>query len=81
MERIINGLQWDRCLIYLDDMIVYGKTFDEASDNLQFALTRIQEAGLTLKPKNATFSMNKSHFWGTLFRWKVLNVNLIQSMP
>ena len=66
MERIMNGLQWDRCLIYLDDIIVYGKTFDEASDNLQCVLTRIQEAGLTLKPKKCDFFKEQVSFLGHL---------------
>jgi hypothetical protein len=29
METVLAGLQWDICLIYLDDVIIYGKNFDE----------------------------------------------------
>jgi hypothetical protein len=31
METVLAGLQWDICLIYLDDVIIYGKNFDEMS--------------------------------------------------
>ena len=30
MERVLHGLQWERCLVYLDDIITFGKSFDEA---------------------------------------------------
>ena len=29
MERVLNGLLWDRCMCYLDDIIVYGTTFQD----------------------------------------------------
>ena len=29
MELILCGLQWERCLVYLDDVIVLGKTFED----------------------------------------------------
>ena len=34
MEAVLAGLQWDIGLIYLDDIITFGKTFDEAVENL-----------------------------------------------
>ena len=64
MERVLNGLQWERCLVYLDDIIVYGKSFDEASNNLQLVFDRIREAGLTLKPKKCNLFQEKVSFLG-----------------
>ncbi|CAG2224657.1 unnamed protein product [Mytilus edulis] len=29
METILAGLQWETCLVYIDDIIVFGKTLDE----------------------------------------------------
>ena len=29
MEKILHGLHWDTCMIYIDDIIVYAVTFDE----------------------------------------------------
>jgi hypothetical protein len=34
METVLAGLQWDICLIYLDDVIIYGKNVDEMIRNL-----------------------------------------------
>lgn len=44
-EFILECLDWKTCLIYLDDVIVIGRTFDEYlknldSANLQFSLKK-----------------------------------------
>ena len=32
--QVLAGLQWTICLVYLDDVIVTGKTFEEHLDHL-----------------------------------------------
>ena len=32
MELVLWNLQWDKCVISLDDVIVFGKTFEESAD-------------------------------------------------
>ena len=51
METVLAGLQWDICLIYIDDVIVFGRTFEEALKNLETVLERLRIAGLKLKAK------------------------------
>ena len=31
MDLVLAGLQWSQCLVYLDDVIVLGRTFDNTS--------------------------------------------------
>ena len=50
MEKILKGLQWQKCLVYLDDMIVFGKTFDEALANLDCVMAWLKQTGLKIKP-------------------------------
>ncbi len=54
MEAILRGLQWQTCLIYLDDIIVFGRNIDESLRRLEEALDRIDKAGLKLKPSKCT---------------------------
>ena len=34
MDRVMQGLRWSRCLVYLDDIISFGTSFDDELDNL-----------------------------------------------
>ncbi|CAC5396944.1 Transposon Ty3-I Gag-Pol polyprotein,Transposon Ty3-G Gag-Pol polyprotein [Mytilus coruscus] len=52
METVLAGLQWDICLVYLDDVIVAGKTFSDMLVNLDRIFERLGSAGLKLKAKN-----------------------------
>ena len=49
MDLVLAGLQWSHCLVYLDDVIVLGRTFPEHLDNLQDVFERIWDGGLKLK--------------------------------
>ena len=51
MERVLNGLLWERCMCYLDDIIVFGTSFDTALENLKVVFDRIRKHGLRLQPK------------------------------
>ena len=56
MEVVLNGLARDGCMVYLDDVLVIGRTFQEHNDNLIKVFQRLRSAGLTLKPKKCKFA-------------------------
>ena len=41
MDRVLLGLRWSPCWVYLDDIISFGTTFDDALDNLTFIFERV----------------------------------------
>ena len=49
MDTVLRGLQWEKFLVYLDDIIVFGPTFDETLENLRCVMQRLKAAGLKLK--------------------------------
>ena len=49
MDRVLQGLRWSRCLVYLDDIISFGRTFDGALSNLTLIFERLRSYGLQLK--------------------------------
>ena len=51
MDAVFAGLQWEICLIYLYDIITFGRTFEEKVENLEKVFDRLGGAGLKLKPK------------------------------
>ncbi len=44
MDLTPKGLQFHKCLVYLDDVNVFGSTFDETLSNLEAALQRFRAA-------------------------------------
>jgi hypothetical protein len=51
METVLAGLQWDICLIYLDNVIVLGRSFEDMVINFRKVYDRLLTAGLKLKAK------------------------------
>ena len=49
MDRVLQGLRWSRCLVYLDDIFSFGSTFDGALTNLTLIFERLRSYGLQLK--------------------------------
>ena len=64
MELALSGLQWTTCLIYINDVIVYGKTFDEHLQRLSMVLQQFCQAGLKLKPSKCHFFEMQVTFLG-----------------
>ena len=42
MKLVLSGLHWEICLIYINDVIVFGRTFEEHIVRLNQVLTRIK---------------------------------------
>lgn len=64
IELALSGLQWTECLVYLDDVIVFSKNFSQHLKRLRAVLTRIQQAGLKLKPSKCKFMKQQVGFLG-----------------
>ena len=64
MELALQGLQWETCLIYIDDVIVYGTSFEEHMERITQVLERIESAGLKLRPDKCTLLQSEVVFLG-----------------
>lgn len=50
MDLVLADLQWTTCLVYLDDIITFGRTFQEHLARLDEVLTKLRQANLKVKP-------------------------------
>ena len=64
MDCVLAGLQWTNCLVYIDDIIIMGKSFDDHLHNLQQVLDCLQQAGLKLHADKCQFLKHQVHFLG-----------------
>ena len=64
MDLVLAGLQWSHCLVYLDDVIILGASFDEHLASLQLVFDRLQKAGLRLQPKKCHFLKHRVQYLG-----------------
>ena len=64
MDYVLSGLSWKICLLYLDDVIVFSKTFDEHVQNLDLVLTRLKASGLKASSRKCHFFRPEVHFLG-----------------
>lgn len=63
-ELVFRGLQWRTLLTYLDDIICFGRSFDETLERLEEVLRRLQGANLKLKPKKCILFQKEVSFLG-----------------
>ena len=55
MTHVLRGLEWDLCLAYIDDLIIFSRWFDEHLLHLEQVFKRLREADVKLKPSKCHF--------------------------
>ena len=64
MDLTMAGLNYQICLVYLDDIILMSRTVDEHLERLKLVLDRLRGAGLKLKPSKCTLLQKTISFLG-----------------
>ena len=64
MSVVLEGLLPLRCLVYLDDVLVIGRSFEQHLENLESVLKAIGDAGLKLKLAKCQFAQSSVDFLG-----------------
>ena len=64
MDFVSAGLSYVICLVYLDDIIIFGRTFEEQLSRLEEVFRRMQSANLKLKPTKCSFFQRPVAFLG-----------------
>ena len=49
MELILSGFSYEMALVYLDDVFVFGRNFDENLKRLELVFKRLAENGVKIK--------------------------------
>ncbi|GBN99165.1 Retrovirus-related Pol polyprotein from transposon 297, partial [Araneus ventricosus] len=64
METVLRGFTSEACLVYLDDIIIAGRTFEEHLHNIRKVFQSLQKANLKLSPKKCRFFRKEVSYLG-----------------
>ena len=64
MEMVLSDIVWRQCLVYLDDVISFGKDFESTLESLQAVMLRLRTHNLKLKAKKCEFFRTEVEYLG-----------------
>ena len=75
MTIVFSGMLYNTCLAYLDNIIIFGRTFNEHLERLELALKRLKNANLKLKPSKCSFGQRSVTFLGHIISDKGISTD------
>ncbi|CAC5424730.1 Retrovirus-related Pol polyprotein from transposon 297 [Mytilus coruscus] len=64
MNEVIRDLNWKSALVYVDDILIYSKNFEEHLCHLAALFDKLIEANLKLKPSKCQFACKEVQYLG-----------------
>lgn len=64
MNRIFSDGLYTRCVIYVDDILIFGKTRSEHDENLEWVLSRCKQFNVKLKLEKCHFAQTEVKYLG-----------------
>ena len=64
MAAILRHQNWKNCLIYLDDICIFGKSLKEHNERLRSVLNCLAKAGVKLSPSKCVFMRREVTYLG-----------------
>jgi hypothetical protein len=52
-DRILGRYKWQIALVYIDDIIIYSKTFEKHAEDVDTVLKLVRKSGITLSPSKS----------------------------
>ncbi len=64
MDKVLDGLIGKNCLVYLDDVIIFGSSFEETLTNLKLVMGRLRDHNLLCKARKCELFKTSIAFLG-----------------
>ena len=66
MSAVLGESNFSEALCYLDDVLVWGETWEQHQRRLRSVLQKVHQAGLALSPQKCQFGMKTVEYLGTV---------------
>ena len=64
MDMCLSGLPVNRILVYMDDLVIFSRTFEQHLLDIEEVFRRLRAANITLKATKCVFAADKVEFLG-----------------
>jgi Reverse transcriptase (RNA-dependent DNA polymerase) len=64
MDVILSGVRWQKCLCYLDDIIVFSLSIESHVEDLDKVLSLLRDAGVSLRLDKCHFFRRRVNYLG-----------------
>ena len=86
IHAVLCGLQYDICLVSLDDIIVFSQTFDDHLKHLNDVFIRRRSTNIRLKPSKCSFGCSEIEYLGHVvsrdgIRPDPSKINAVEELP
>ena len=75
VDEVFRGLIGKVCIVYIDDLIILGRSLEEHLANIELVLDRLQKAGLKIKISKCNFMKREVVYLGHTLTQKGIRVN------
>ena len=76
MTKVLQSLLWSTALVYIDDVIIFSKSFAQHLHDLDLVFSKLRDAKLTLQPTKCNFACKQVKYLG-----HIINKDGIQVDP
>ena len=71
ITNVLRDINWKYVLCYIDDILIFSKTFEEHLEHIEEVLSRLRQANLKLHPSKCHFALKELKFLGHIITRQV----------
>ncbi|CAC5404284.1 Transposon Ty3-G Gag-Pol polyprotein,Transposon Ty3-I Gag-Pol polyprotein,Retrovirus-related Pol polyprotein from transposon 297 [Mytilus coruscus] len=75
MSNVLRGHNWQFVLVYVDDILVFSRSFEEHLSHLEQVFTRLRDANLTMKQSKCVFAAKEVKYLGHIISKEGIKVD------